>query len=66
MDEKERLEEEAQQLREEIKQMQLQKSLNNIQNKDIIKEKRDKLFHVLTSLEFISMDEEKNKIGKSR
>ena len=47
MDEKERLEEEAQQLREEIKQMQLQKSLNNLQNKDIIKEKRDKLFIVL-------------------
>ena len=63
MDEQERLENEAEKLRNEIKQLQISLRLGKIEDNTIIKEKRDKLFNVLFSLKLCKMNnkEDNNK-----
>ena len=63
MDEQERLENEAEKLRNEIKQLQISLRLGEIEDNTIIKEKRDKLFNVLFSLKLCKMNnkEDNNK-----
>ncbi len=65
MDEQERLENEAQNLKDEIKHLQKEQILGKLEDDAIIKEKRNELFKTLTSLELCKLNE-KQTISKRR
>lgn len=64
MDEQERLELEVKQLKEEIRQLLLSKSLGNLEDENIIKEKRNELFKASTSLELCKINNEGNNVKR--
>lgn len=55
MSEEERLEFEASRLRGELKELNMKKAMGQLENDDIIKEKKRELFKVLTDLELSKM-----------